>query len=122
MKLGSEFLGNQGKKGSRLDYTLPTTWERKVAHFFPREANCSLVLHSNRQLLPKALLRDLSSVMDKASHGTFIAGTALVFMWLFLISALNKSQEHTESSDSTKVILQEDNRMWSSQVGGFLGS
>lgn len=36
MKLASEFLGNQGKKGNILSYIISTTWEKKkyVTFFF----------------------------------------------------------------------------------------
>lgn len=58
MKLDSELLGNQDKNVNILDYLISTTWEKKVCHFFTRETNHSLVLHSNRQSSPEALLRD----------------------------------------------------------------
>lgn len=91
MKLGSELLGNQGKKGNILDYIIFTTEEKKKCYFFSRETNRSLVLHSNRQSSPEVLLRDSGSVRTKGFYCRFIACAALTFMWLFLVSALNKS-------------------------------
>ena len=44
MKLGSELLGNKGKRGKILDHIIFIIWENKICYFFfsSRETNCSL--------------------------------------------------------------------------------
>jgi hypothetical protein len=48
----------------------------------------------------QALLRGSAGIMDKASSCRFIAGVAVIFLWPFHVSALNKSRGHGDKAQT----------------------